>query len=465
MGNEIDDRFPELPANAYTHAVPVPLHDTKADRSDQVPSGYKRTEVGVIPSNWDVELLGNLFVFKNGLNKAKQFFGTGTPIVNYMDVFKNPGLRMDDLSGRVKLSPEEIRNFEVRLGDVFFTRTSETVEEIGVASVMLEEPCDTVFSGFVLRARPRDDRLEDHYKQYCFSSRVIRSQIVSNATYTTRALTNGRSLSAVRVTVPPKPEQRAIAKALSDVDRLYTALEVLISKKRAIKQAVTQQLLTGKIRLPGFHEAWETQRLGDMGSCLRGVSYNPTADLVGHDKATTVRLLRANNIQDTTVTTSDIHFVESRKVSDSQVLRPNDILVCMANGSKELVGKAGLFRISDGFAYTFGAFMGCFRTKPKFVDPSFVYYLFQSDRFRRFVGLILAGSSINNFKPSDIESAEFQIPSRIEQTGIANVLSDIEAEIAALDQLRDKVRTVKQGMVQQLLTGGVSLVYPKVSSN
>ena len=238
--------------------------------AEEVPVGYKRTEVEVIPEDWNAVLLGDLFVFKNGLNKAKQFFGSGTPIVNYMDVFEHPGIRTNDLSGRVNLSPEEIKNFEVRLGDVFFTRTSETVEEIGVASVMLDEPCDTVFSGFVLRARPRNDRLDDHYKQYCFGPRAVRAQIISNATYTTRALTNGRSLSAVWIAVPPKPEQRAIAEALSDVDELLAALETLIAKKRAVKQAAMQQLLTGKSRLPGFSGKWETMRLGDLGAFSKG---------------------------------------------------------------------------------------------------------------------------------------------------------------------------------------------------
>ena len=139
------------------------------------PIGYKQTVLGPIPNSWEAVLLGDLFVFKNGLNKAKSYFGSGTPIVNYMDVYERPGLRPDDLLGRASLTPEEIRNFKVRRGDVFFTRTSETVEEIGVASVMLYEPYDTVFSGFVLRARPRDGRLNNRYKQYCFASRVVRS--------------------------------------------------------------------------------------------------------------------------------------------------------------------------------------------------------------------------------------------------------------------------------------------------
>ena len=431
---------------------------SKTSTDQKFSTGYKQTNLGPLPNTWEAVLLGDLFVFKNGLNKAKRFFGSGTPIVNYMDVFEHPGLRPGDLSGRVSLTPEEIRNFEVQRGDVFFTRTSETVEEIGVASVMLYEPHDTVFSGFVLRARPRDGRLNDRYKQYCFAHRVVRSQIISNATYTTRALTNGRTLSTVWIAVPPTPEQRAIAEALSDVDGLLNALEALIAKKQAIKQAVMQQLLTGKTRLPEFSRAWETKRLEEMGHCLRGVSYDPTTDLSSFDTDSTVRLLRSNNIQDAAVTAIDVQYVESRKVSESQVMLSDDILVCMANGSKELVGKAGLFRFNDGYIYTFGAFMGCFRVDVSVADPRFVFYLFQTHEYRNFISLILAGSSINNLKPSDIESAEFKIPDRNEQTAIASVLSDMDTEIAALAQRRDKTRVIKQGMMQQLLTGRVRLL-------
>ena len=236
------------------------------------PTGYRQTEFGLLPDCWDLVPLGDLFVFKNGLNKAKRFFGTGSLIINYMDVFKRPGFTIDDISGRVNLSPEEIKSFEVRLGDVFFTRTSETVEEVGIASVMLDQPHETVFSGFLLRARPRDNRLSNSFKQYCFTPRVVRTQIVSNATYTTRALTNGQSLSAVRIAIPPKPEQVAIAAVLSDTDKLIGSLETLIAKKRAIKRAAMQKLLTGKTRLPGFCGEWEIRTISRLARIIMGQS-------------------------------------------------------------------------------------------------------------------------------------------------------------------------------------------------
>jgi type I restriction enzyme S subunit len=199
--------------------------------------------------DWAQVKLGDLFNFKNGLNKAKEFFGYGTPIVNYMDVFRSSAIRASHLQGRVSLSRSELNNFDVRKGDVFFTRTSETLDEIGVASVMLDEPIDTVFSGFVLRARPLNERLYNDFKAYCFGSEPVRRQITSKASYTTRALTNGRILSEVLLLVPPIPEQIAIAEVLTDIDAELTLLKQRREKTRALKQSMMQELLTGKVRL------------------------------------------------------------------------------------------------------------------------------------------------------------------------------------------------------------------------
>ena len=161
---------------------------------------------------------------------------------------------------------------------------------------------------------------------------------------------------------PPLPEQRAIAAALSDVDALLAKLDQLIAKKRDLKQATMQQLLTGQTRLPGFSGAWEVKRLGDVGTCLRGVSYRGDSDLSAYDTNSTKRLLRSNNVQDATVVTADIQFANAERVSAKQLLQEGDILICMANGSRALVGKAGFFNVRDGYEYTFGAFMGCFRS-------------------------------------------------------------------------------------------------------
>ena len=94
----------------------------------EVKKGYKQTEVGVIPEDWVIIPIGKLLEFKNGLNKAKDFFGKGTPIVNYMDVLENPGITIADINGKVTVNGDEKRAYQVKQGDVFFTRTSETVD-------------------------------------------------------------------------------------------------------------------------------------------------------------------------------------------------------------------------------------------------------------------------------------------------------------------------------------------------
>lgn len=410
-----------------------------------VKPGYKKTDFGVIPEDWDEVSLGNLFTFKNGLNKEKHFFGFGTPIVNYMDVYEHSGLRTHDLSGRVRLSAQEIKNFEVRKGDVFFTRTSETVEEIGVASVMLEDSHNIVFSGFVLRARPTDSSLDDEYKKYCFTHPEVRRQIVSRSTYTTRALTNGRSLSAVNIPLPPLPEQRAIAAALSDADGLITSLDTLIEKKRAIKQAAMQQLLTGRTRLPGFEEEWETKRLGDIAS-IRNQKVLPS------------------NVE------PDLPCVELEHIGqgDGHLLGYSTAKYSISAKYCFFAGDVLFGRLRSYLRkFWLADWNGICTTeiwplmvKEKEAVSGFLFAIVQSDQF-----IELANISYGTHMPRAdwdvVSDLEILIPCIEEQTAIATVLSDMEAEIAALERRREKAMQIKQGMMQQLLTGKVRLVTPQ----
>lgn len=194
---------------------------------------------------WDTAKIGDILDFKNGLNKGKDYFGQGTPIVNYTDVYKHRGLRLENIKGLVSLDRNEIKRYEVKKGDVFFTRTSETPEEVGIASVMLEDIEDCVFSGFVLRGRPKNDMLIPEYCKYCFSTPHVRQEIISNCTYTIRALTNGKQLSRIEIPIPEKEEQCRIAQAISDIDELIFNLEKLIIKKKNIREGAMQELLTG----------------------------------------------------------------------------------------------------------------------------------------------------------------------------------------------------------------------------
>ena len=180
--------------------------------------------------------LGELFEFKNGLNKGKEFFGKGTPIVNYTDVYRNIKLTNISLKGTVDVSREEQERYSVKRGDVFFTRTSETQEEIGKTSVLLEDIKDGVFSGFVLRARPKTELLLPEYCAYCFNSSDFRKAIVRYSTYTTRALTNGGTLSKLSIPVPPLAIQSRIVEVLDKFDTVCNVLNIGLPKEIELRQ-------------------------------------------------------------------------------------------------------------------------------------------------------------------------------------------------------------------------------------
>jgi type I restriction enzyme S subunit len=422
--------------------------------------GYKQTEVGVIPEDWEVVRLGDMFEFKNGLNKAKGFFGAGTPIVNYMDVYKNRGLTRSDLGGRVTVNKTELRAYEVRKGDVFFTRTSETVDEIGISSVVLEEVCDTVFSGFILRARPKNDALYLNYRKYCFSSESIRTQITTKSSYTTRALTNGKLLSSVYVPIPSLPEQRAIAAALSDVDALIIALDRLIAKKRDIKQAAMQQLLTGKQRLPGFSGAWEVKtfeqcfRFLSTGSNSRSeLSESGDTKYIHYGDIHTKWSLVLDCEKDT------IPLIQRERVKSLPLLEDGDLVMADASEDYEGIGASIEIKNVGEEKIVAGLHTLLLRSDKTQVADGYKAYITSIKAVKDSLIKMATGISVYGISKASLKSVGIPLPGTIEeQQAIAAVLSDMDAEIAALEQRRDKTRALKQGMMQELLTGKTRLL-------
>lgn len=208
----------------------------------ETPNGYKKTSVGIVPIEWTEHTLGDIFKFKNGINKEKEAFGQGTPIVNYTDVWKKRGLKAEDIKGRVVLSKNEIQNYEVKCGDVFFTRTSETIEEIGYSSVLLDDIENAIFSGFVLRARPYNNLVSREYHQYCYSEPQMRHEIIKRSSMTTRALTSGPMLSQVAINLPSHREQSKIAEILMKWDEAIELETQCINSYLKIKKFLLQKL-------------------------------------------------------------------------------------------------------------------------------------------------------------------------------------------------------------------------------
>ena len=408
--------------------------------------GYKQTEVGVIPEDWEIRSIGDLFSFKNGLNKGKIYFGSGSSIVNYMDVYSNPGIISKNIKGRVNVNNSELKTFDVKKGDVFFTRTSETVEEVGISSVMMDDPINTVFSGFLLRARPKNNSLNNQFKKYCFSSKFIRSKIISSSSYTTRALTNGRLLSKVLILCPPIQEQRAIATVLSDTDSLIESLEQLIAKKRLIKQGTMQELLTGKRRLPGFAqksgykqtevgvipEDWEVLAVDQIASIGRGrvINHKEIGGSI-NPKFPVYSSQTSNNGIMGFIDTYDFEGEYITWTTDGA----NAGTVFSRNGRFNCTNVCGTIKLLSDNNYYVSKILGL-------IAPSFVSRHLGNPKL------------MNNI----MRKIKIPLPTKSEQSAIASVLSDMDEEITSLEEKLFKLRKVKQGMMQELLTGRIRLV-------
>lgn len=403
---------------------------------------------------WDTATIGDFLDFKNGLNKGKEFFGYGTPIVNYTDVYRKRGLTKSDVRGKVNLTRDEIHRFDARKNDVFFTRTSETPEEVGMSSVLLDDIDDCVFSGFVLRGRPKNDMFVPEYCKYCFTTEAIRSAIIMGCTYTTRALTNGTQLSAIEIVVPPKPEQEAIAKSLTEIDDLISSLEKLITKKEAIKQGAMQELLTGKRRLPGFSGEWETRTLHEISNEMVDGPFGSNLKTEHYTTERQVRIIQLSNIGEAGWNNANVKYTTFSHAAELQrcIVQPGSILI-----AKMMPAGRAIICPDNEKSYILGS--DVVKVVPNSsVDSRYLVYATKSRFYLDQIADDTQGSTRARTSVSKLRKTAILFPEKDEQIAIADILSEMDMEIAALEGKIAKYRQIKQGMMQQLLTGKIRLV-------
>ena len=254
---------------------------------------------------------------------------------------------------------------------------------------------------------------------------------------------------------PTKVEQDAIAEALSDADAFIESLDQLIAKKRQIKQGAMQELLTGKRRLPGFSGKWEAKRLGDLGSTYGGLTGKTKADF-GEGSS---RFITFMNVMSNAVI--DCGIFEPVRVfsteSQNRVIK-GDLFF---NGSSETPEEVGLCSVlaesvNDVYLNSF-CFGFRFRDGAK-ADGLYLAYYFRSREGRELLKSLAQGATRYNLSKTALLKVAFPLPSQEEQTAIATVLSDMDTELSELESRLAKARQIKQGMMQELLTGRIRLL-------
>jgi len=267
---------------------------------------------------------------------------------------------------------------------------------------------------------------------------------------------NNKHITPFNIPFPALLEQRAIAEALSDVDGLIAALDKLIAKKRAIKQAAMQQLLTGKTRLPGFSGEWETKRLGEIGKFLKGKGITRAQAQSGPFPCVRYGEIYTDHNDYIRKFKS---WISAEVAATATPLKQGDILFAGSGETKDEIGKCVAF-LNDIEAYAGGDIV---ILRPRNVDSLFLGYALNSPNINRQKASKGQGDAVVHINARALADVTLALPKKAEQTAIAAVLFDMDAEIEALERRRDKVKQIKQGMMQQLLTGRIRLIKPKTA--
>ena len=205
--------------------------------------------IGEIPEQWSTLRVKYIGETQNGISKGGEFFGSGYPFVSYGDVYKNIELPKI-ASGLVQSTEAEREAYSVQKGDIFFTRTSETIEEVGFSSVCMETIEDATFAGFLIRLRPFNDALTPEYAKYYFRGEHIRKYLVKEMNLVTRASLGQGLLKAMTVLIPPHDEQLEIASYLDEkcigIDKLISIKQDKIAKLEQYKKSLIYEYVTGK---------------------------------------------------------------------------------------------------------------------------------------------------------------------------------------------------------------------------
>ena len=416
-----------------------------------IPAGYKKTEVGVIPNNWEVIDVGKITEFhKQGYYTKESYKDNGKYFLLRGTDMQNPRIDLTT-TPRIDANDIDYSNYKVQKGDVLIVR-SGAIGRYGI----VEKIPDSIFGSYLINFRLNQRKILNVFFGYFYESEHAIKQLKTITQGSSNININAENIKALKIPFPPtKEEQIAITSPLGDVDALITSLEKLITKKRNIKQAAMQQLLTGKKRLPGFSGEWEKARLGDESELI---TKGTTPTSLGREfKDNGINFIKIESLEENgNIIIEKIAFIdeETHKLLRRSQLKEKDILISIAGA----LGRIAIVKIEILQANTNQA-LALVRLKQQTkLDLSYLFYFLNSSQIKSHINAINVQAAQANLSLENINDFEIRFPQLPEQTAIAQILSDMDSELKAMEQKRDKYIALKQGMMQELLTGKTRLV-------
>lgn len=419
----------------------------------EIKGGYSETQGLVTPEDWETKLVGDAFSVGGGFSSSRsQLSNDGYCYLHYGDIHGSKKQYID-----VEREFESIPKLDINLrrisrdslladGDIVFVDASEDDEGASKHIVVRNRENIPFISGLhTIVLKSRDDSITNRYREYCFLTHDVRRQFKHYAVGTKVTGISKTNIKKIKVMVPTaESEQTTIATVLSNTDVLISNLEKLIAKKRNIKQGAMQLLLTGKKRLPGFSEKWEEKKAKEFGEVITGSTPSTSIEDYWNGDIPWVTPTDIKNKRDIYQTERQITTLGMNVI---RKLSRNSLLVtCIAS-----IGKNAILRMDGGCNQQINAII-----PNKEHNIEYLYYLFEGNK-QYLLGH--AGTTATNIvSKRDFSEIAFSVPSLPEQTAIAKVLSDIDEEIEALERKLVKYKLIKQGMMQELLTGKKRLI-------
>ncbi len=427
-------------------------------QDQKVPKGYKKTEIGIIPEDWEVKKLGEIADIRTGpfgsSIKKEYFDKKGIPLYSAKNVLsKNFDLYEKIKNEKYKL----LKQFTLEYNDILCT----TRGTIGVFKIFPKnKKKGIIHSNLSIIRFNRNKKVIINFIEFLLNWKIIKKQIKAIQSSTTINALYGQNISNFLIPLPPLPEQRAIAKVLSDIDLLIETLDKLIEKKKLIKKGTMQLLLTSKKRLPGFTGKWVRKKLGSL---FKSFTKQTGFDYSAYIKPKLIRKSTKNTlpfIQNKNFSGKKFNFNTDYYIPEEIANKFPNILLnekCLLISISGNIGNVGIFPNTQK-AFTGGAIaVAKFKDKYQSQAEWIMYYLLSEDGQNLLLNKVKAGSH-KNLILADIRNIIIPLPPTVEeQRAIAQILSDMDAEIEALEKQKLKYENIKKGAMDLLLTGKVRL--------
>jgi type I restriction enzyme S subunit len=431
----------------------------------EVKPGHKQTEGGVIPMEWDAKPLSRLAQIQGGIAKNSNVDPVDPISVHYLRVanVQDGFLDLSKMS-KIYISRHDLLRYSVLPGDVLMNEGGD-LDKLGRGAIWHGEFYPCVHQNHVFVVRCKAALLPEYLNVWTATSRARRFFLLAGKQTTNLASISKSSLGELPVALPPLPEQHAIAAALGDVDGLLGGLDRLIAKKRDLKQAAMQQLLTGQTRLPGFSGEWEVKRLGELFAFSGG--FSASRDQLSTDGHCYLHYGDIHGATKTSIDT-DVDFqnipklnISLKRVSCASLLDDGDVVFVDASEDDAGTSKHIVVFNRKKKPFISGLHTIVAKEKTNEISHSFRKYCFKSAEIQAQFIFYAVGIKVSGVSKSNITKIFLSFPSLPEQIAIAEVLSAMDAELAALEQRREKTRALKQAMMQELLTGRTRLAGPE----